>query len=426
MKQVNVKTISYYCIYFVVGVFVIFKGAIYYPDSFAFLKMSFNRSPVYSSFLKLFTSVFGDNFELPVTIVQYILIALSIHYFLKVFKKIFEVSFLGLTVLQLILLAPCYHWFFAANKLLSESLSYALVIFISALLTQGLIERNIKFLIKLLIPLFVLILTRGQFLALIPVVLYSVVFINFKEKQIKQSLLVLFLLLALPAIVSLSERTYNKIVHDKFINYKMSSVHAISAAFYVSDANDEAIFTSKEEKDLFKRTYTSLSEAGFLKKELKKDIFDYQELFRENFTKICNARVHQLNLDYYAVKGLDYYEQQIKVDALTSKMILPLIKNNLKSWLGFVYHNLKYTFGTSKYMVLLLIILFYSVYISFKTNKKEFVFIAFMILCMFANNAIIAIATHSVNRYTFYFDWVLFAFVILFIDPYFKKIIHVN
>ena len=184
---------------------------------------------------------------------------------------------------------PCYHWFYAANKLLSESLSYALVIFISALLIQGLIERNIKFLLKLIIPLFVLILTRGQFLALIPVVLCGLLFVNYKEKQIKQSLLVLFLLLALPAIVSLSERTYNKIVHDKFINYKMSSVHAISAAFYVSDANDEAIFTSKEEKDRFKRTYTSLSEAGFLKKELEKDVDNleretkvFHQLLREN------------------------------------------------------------------------------------------------------------------------------------------------
>ena len=45
---------------------------------------------------------------------------------------------------------------------------------------------------------------------------------------------------------------------------------------------------------------------------------------------------------------------------------------------------------------------------------------------MLANNVLIAFIIHAIKRYTFYFDWILFATVIVVFNELSKKIRHEN
>jgi hypothetical protein len=425
-NNLKLQTVVYNAIYVVIGVLVLLKGPIYYPDSYTFLRMGFNRSPVYSSFLKVFTSVFGDNFELPVILVQYVFIALAIHFFVKVFKETFKVTYLSTIILQLLLLAPCIHWHFVANKLLSESLSYPLFLVIFTLTFKTVVTKNIKYIFLALVPLYVLLFTRSQFIALLPVIIITIVYINYKKKNIKKSLTLLAVIVLLPFIVSLSQRIYNKIVHDQYVNYAMTYVHFIASPFYIASADDVTIFKNEEQKKLFKRTYSSLLESRLTRNQVIELEQDDYEFFQKNFTKICNANVHQLNLDYYKTQGLDFYQQQLKVDKLSKQMLVPLIKQNFKNWIKLFLKNLKNSFGFSKYLLLFLVILLYSLLMLKRRDNNMFLFFALSILFMFANNILIAMVVHSINRYTFYFDWVLFAIIILLLDSLYKKHLNAN
>ena len=49
-------------LYVIIGVCAALKGPFLHRDSYAFLEMPLNRSPLYVLFLKLFTTLFGDNY----------------------------------------------------------------------------------------------------------------------------------------------------------------------------------------------------------------------------------------------------------------------------------------------------------------------------------------------------------------------------
>ena len=416
------QSLAYYIIYLIVGIKVIFTGAIYYPDSYAFLDMAYNRSPVYASFLKIVTSIFGENFEIPVIIVQYALIAFAIHFFVSKFRSYFNITFLGTTLLQLILLAPCVYWHLVANKLLSESISYALILVVIMMLFKALEQLSIKELLKSLIPVFLLIFPRGQFIVLVPIAFLVLCYIQFFKREWLRGLAVAVAIVILPFVVKLSERGYHLLTHGQYEGNTMTYVHAISSPFYIANAKDVAIFNTEEQRAFFNRTYSSLEKANLTRSQVVKDTVDDYEFFQKNFSKICNARIHESNMSFYEQEGLNYYQQQQKVGELASSMFIPLLKQNASAWFKLFLKNFKHSFGGTKMILLYLVILMYAGIMCVRTEEIRWSFILICVLCLAANNAIIAFAVHSINRYTFYFDWVLFAILIMLLDPIYKSL----
>jgi hypothetical protein len=148
--------------------------------------------------------------------------------------------------------------------------------------------------------------------------------------------------------------------------------------------------------------------------------------FERNFTKICNATIHEYNRDFYAAKGLNEYEQQYKVDELTSSMFLPLLKANLKSWVKHVKRSFIKGVGGRIVLLILFFIFACSSWLFIKSKDYRFVFLALAIVLKCSNNIIIAMVVHSIGRYTFYFDWIIFAALILLFNPLFKKYSKLN
>ena len=418
-KHIKARSIIYVVIYFVVGIIVINRGAIYFPDSYTFLNMALNHSPVYCIFLKIITSIFGDYFELPLVAIQCAIIVFGINFFIKTLKSIFNLHQVGIILIQLICLAPCIYLHNLGSAILSEALTYPIFLVVFAFTLKLFVEENLRYLYKICALLFVLILTRGQFLALIPVLLLIVGYVVFKTKSLAKNFYFLVMLIALPFVTSLSERVYNKVVFGYFINNAMNYVHLISSPFYISNESDVNLFTNEDEKAYFKLIHNSLKEAKLTRNQnLDKD--DYM-FYQNNFPKICNRRILDLGLNFYKDKGLDFIEQNLALNKLCSKMVYPLIKQNFKTWFKLFSKNLKNSFGSSKQMLFFMVLLFYGLINLFKTNKDIYKFIVIATLFMLANNTLIALVVHSIKRYIFYFDWVVFATIIILFNEIFKK-----
>ena len=419
-KRFTITNIIYITIYTIIGVVVIAKGAIFFPDSYTFVNMALNHSPAYCTFLKIFTSIFGDYFELPVVIVQYLIIALGIHFFVKTIKHVFNLHDIGFIIIQLICLAPCVYVHDLGSAILSEALTYPIFLVIFALTLKMFVEENLTYLYKISVLLFVLILTRGQFLALIPALILIVGGVIFKTNSFNKHFYFLVILIAIPVLTSFGERVYNKIVFGHFVNNAMNYVHLIASPFYIANESDINLFTNDDERTYFNLIYSSLKEAELTRNQnLNTNVDDY--LFYEyNFSKICNRRIYDLGLDYYKAQGLNYVEQNIALNNLCSKMVGPLIKQNFKVWVTLFVKNFKNSFGSSKLMLFFFMLLFYGLFNWLKSNNNIYKFIVISTLFMFANNALIALVIHSIKRYIFYFDWIIFATFIILLNEIFK------
>lgn len=420
-SRLDIKKIVTLAIFVFIGIFVILKGAIYYPDSYAFLEMRYNRSTLYASFLKLFTTIFGSKFEYPLIVVQYLIVLSATWYFLKTIIHQFKVALWGQLILLLVLLAPCVHWHYVANKILSEALAYPLLLLVIAEATCIFLKPNKERFYWLALWLFLLILTRGQFIVLIPILVVFQIWNAWRFKHKQLGIRYLLILLCIPIATHFVERSYNKVVHGHFVNSAMNYVHLISADFYLSNEKDVDLFDDPDQKIYFKDVYGSLEAANLLQIQNMDSNLDDQQQFQYNFTKICNRRVHEIGLQHFKEKGLDNVEQHIAINDLCASMVFPLMNQHKKERVSLFYKNLKTTFGSTKYLVLFLLILGYGIFGMIRFKDELFEFIVLVLTFMFANNIAVSIAVHPINRYTFYFDWILFAIVIILLDRYTKK-----
>jgi len=410
-------------LFLIVGVFVLAKGGHYMPDSYAFLDVRFNRSPFYSTFLKIFISIFGENFEVPVILFQYAFIVFAVRKFIINLSKAFNLNTFSQLILQGILLAPCVYWHFTGGSILSESIAYPLVLLVFRHTFKGFIDLDLKPIYKVLIFLFVLSLTRGQFVIFVPIILIVCGYIIHQKRSFRSSYFALLLIIALPFLTNLTEKIYNKVVFGYYTSNAMSNVHFIASGFYLSKDSDIDLFKAEDERAYFQIINQSLKEANMMRSQAVANGFDDYEFYDNNFSNICNHRIHELGLAYFKDKGLNYYEQNIALNSLCGNMIFPLIKSNFSNWTKLLFKNLKTTFGTTKQMLLILVLLFYSLYMVWKETDVIYKFISLACAFMFANNLLIALVVYANKRYVFYFDWVIFAIVIILLNRvYFKAV----
>ena len=260
-KHLTLYKLIQIVIYVVIGIFVISKGAIYFPDSYTFIDMALNHSPLYCSFLKVFTSIFGENFEFPLVVAQYAIIVFGVYFFVAQLNNVFKIHKVGLIIIQLICLAPCVYVHDLGSAILSEAITYPVFLILFALTLKMFVEENLTYLYKISGLLFVLILTRGQFLALIPALILVVCYILFKNKSFTKQFYFLVLLIAIPIVTSFSERVYNKMVFGYFVNNAMNYVHVIASPFYIANDSDVNLFSNEDERAYFNLIYSSLKEA---------------------------------------------------------------------------------------------------------------------------------------------------------------------
>jgi O-antigen ligase len=187
---------------------------------------------------------------------------------------------------------------------------------------------------------------------------------------------------------------------------------------YVASEKDSAIYNSPDEKAYFETVYAKLKERKLnihhLELSTNQDETSY---YIDNFTMIANRTVYNDGKETLA-KNLNENERFIAVDNITKKMVLPLAIENSFPYAKLYIKNTINAFGNLATALLYLIILIFALVTLRKYDSHELKIIVLGIMLTLANGAFIALGMHTVKRFTFYNDWVLFLVVFILLDTF--------
>src|SRR5690606_41959121 len=115
-----------------------------------------------------------------------------------------------------------------------EALAYPLYLIAVAQYITLLNTQQNKNFIYLFTSLFILILTRKQFLFLVPIGILILMYVSFKTKNYKKHICVFSVFLCVLFFVSIADKTYHKIKYNHIVSTPCSGIHIITPALYVA------------------------------------------------------------------------------------------------------------------------------------------------------------------------------------------------
>lgn len=378
------------------------------PDSAGYLNMTIIRSPAYPIFLKLIKLVSGRFFSTAVLIVQYLINIAAVYYFIGTLFKTWKTTILYYVLLAAVLLAPCLYAVTIVNCFLSEALAYPLYLITIALLIKALYFKSQRYLYYVLPVLFVLLLTRNQFLFVIVPAIILTFWLGFSLKSIRTYIPLALLFLVLPLITGLTDKTYHKVMHGHFVKTPWTGIHLLTPAMFVADAEDVTLFTDAKEQLFFKTMYQSLANKKLTTAYLQLPDYEDEVIFYCNqYTKIANHTLYDEGKELLG-SNLTETEKYIYLDKLTQHMTLPLVKNNFSKWAKLNFKNFCYGFGNARYALIYILLLGLSCFAVIKKKTDYLIqLIALVSLVTLLNVALVAIGIHTIKRFTFYNDWTL-------------------
>lgn len=406
--------------YIFVAVFVFAKGALFAPDSYAFLAGDINRSPGYVLFLDGLQLLFS-NVGYPVIFIQLALNILALHLVCSYFCNLFKLNILYRLFILIILAAPLLHLHFIANFILTEGICYPLFLIVCTYLLKAAHEKSELYLLKAFTITLLLMFFRGQFAFMLPVEIAVSLYV-FSKTRNKKCLLAIALFVATPWLHSFNTKTFHYFKHGHFVNTPFAAISFITPSLYVSDKDDVTLFKTEEEQLFFSKVHFALSENKMNYTSAENTVeTSYFEHYKTNFVSICNHTIHPIAMQMYADQGLSSNDQFIKANTLASKMWWPLTKDNFSKWLRLYVQNVKAALGNSR-ILLLHFLLFACGFLLYKKKHKKLGLTAIILFALVLSNVLAtALATHSLKRYLFYGDWVIFVFIILLISTLIRK-----
>ena len=402
-------------IFFFVAILVFINPINLQPDSLGYIEMWFNRTPAYPLFVNGIEAIFGGYYKTALKSIQLLVGLTSVWYFITLLRKNISLYAFWYIVLTVILLIPYFYNHKIANTILTEAIAYPLYLLTTVHFLLFFLKERTKHLSYGLIFLFILLLTRKQFLYFIPIGIVLLLWISYQSKTIKKHILHLILLLALPFLVSLTDSTYHKIVHGHFTNTPWTGIHLLAPAMYVADKNDAAIYTSEEEKTYFNAIYAEVEENNYNEAAAISEGEDVISHYIANFANIANGTIYPIGKERYE-KKLSEDNALIRIDETTSAMAIPLIKDNFKKWFQLYIKNFSYGFENSKYVLLYVILFLFGISNIKVSTTNRYKVIAFITCITISNMAIVAVGMHALKRFIFYNDWVLFLVVFMLLD----------
>ena len=386
-----------------------------FPDSEGYLTMSIIRSPIYPIFLYVLKLIFNTFFEVATIFFQILFNIFSIHYLVRNLKKHIKINPIWYLLLTIILLFPCVYNLNISNRFLSESISYSLYLLVISNFINAFLKENNKYILYSIPLLIILILTRSQFLFLVPIGILIILWTSIKENKLKKNSWLLIAFLCIPIITTITDKTYHSIVHDHFVSTPWAGIHLITPAFFVADKEDSKLYNDPAEKEFFTKVYRRLEKDKLNLNTLDLSKTDETSFYIQNFSKIANQTVYSYGKNILP-KDLSENEKFIALDKITKNMAPPLILNNWKLWTKLYFKNFLNAFNNAKYALLIFIILFFALIKLNKRPSNEIKFIFLGSLFLICNVLIVAIGMHTVKRFTFYNDWVIFLIIFILLN----------
>lgn len=392
-------------IYSIIFLFLIFQNAIYSPDTYGYLKAMPYRHLGYVIFVKTLLFVFGEYFNFSVVVFQSLFCLTGIHFFFKKVSILLQLHLVFKCLTLIVLFFPLFEPLSVANNVCPEGISYPLYLLFVTLNLEFLFNNNSKILKYIVVCFLALVFTRGQFMFSGLIFALAYVFKHKNHILISTFLSKLLVLIFMPIVVVLGEMSYHKLKDGIFMTTPFGFVNVSSAAYYVSSKDDAKHITNHDYKTIFKKSYDILEEKQLLMSSQPESSFkDYYVFFHNHIPQICNRTTFATSQNYYLEphSNLPVASTYYNAEKASKAIALTLIKQNFKKWIQLFMANISYSF----YSVILLFIMigaFIFSLIKMITSFHKWYALMFIFSALSLSNAIlIAVASHSIMRYTFY------------------------
>jgi O-antigen ligase len=408
-------------ILFIVFVIVINRPIEIWNDSEGYLHMDIYRSAGYPIFLWVLKSVSASHLDILTIVFQITIGLIAIYIFITRLKTLLNIHPILFLFLTLIIATPYVYNHKLANNYLSESLTYSLYLLAIVLLIEGLVLNKLKSLWISIPILIVLFMFRSQFLFIVPVALLIILWLVLKHKEKKKYLVIGLAFIVLPFFTSLLDKTFHYVKHGYFVNTPWTGIPLSTPAYYVADEQDYLLYDSEFEQQFFKSIYTQLINKNLNIHHLKEDKFnDESSFYILHFSEISNRTLYDYGKELVGPK-ISESEKFIALDELTKKMVLPLVLDNFGLWLKVYIKNIVNGFGNSKYLLLYVILLIFGLSGMVKKHNEVYKTVSLLLILTFGNIALVALGMHTIKRFTFYNDWVVFLVLFILMDDYVKQ-----
>jgi hypothetical protein len=401
--------------------FVLKTGAIYYPDSQGYINMDIYRSSGYALFIAFHKLFFGSFFMNFLLLSQFLLNIYSVFFITKNIEKCLSLSVWNSNFLLILFSIPFFYDIKVINSVLSEALAYPFFLLIVGNIFTFITFKNFKTIYISLILLLILIQVRGQFLYTVPILIIVILITKINNQYTRKHWIAIAVVVLIPFISVGTDIVFHKVEHNKAVTTPWTGIQISAMPFFVSKPNDYLSFKSKLQQEYFKFIYSNLEKKKMLFSQVPEYPLSKIDYYYANYIEIANNTIGNGGEDFLKNKYTPN-ELIIMNDKLSASLTIQLIKNNFIDWLKLYLQNIIKGIGSSKSLILTVLLLIFSFYKIIKSNNIIAKFIFIGTLLILGNVALVAIAEPTTSRYCFYTNWILISIVmVLFQKTFFKK-----
>lgn len=315
-----------------------------YNDSNQYIAMHIHREPLYSFFLWIFRSLFGETKYLDIVrFLQNGLAAFSVIWLAESLKKRFDFGQWMEALVCLILLAPhiitpvfSASGLVLSNGVISEALGLPLFYLFTAQCMKMVYTRQRgAALSSLLLSLF-LSLVRGQmmFTILLWLVFAGAVVIVEKKKLAKRLLICVVCTALAFGTRTLLVKSYNLVFNGYFINNTFGSVGLLANILYAADEEDAERIVDQDARVMFELSYRLAKEQGATYQDAPEGFFNRAAHLEKWHDAIKFEMIEEPWRQLHDREGfIDYIPENVESDRIAATIVKSLLPAVLGRWL---------------------------------------------------------------------------------------------
>ena len=315
-----------------------------YNDSNQYIAMHIHREPLYSFFLWIFRSLFGETKYLDIVrFLQNGLAAFSVIWLAESLKKRFGFGQWMETLVCLILLAPhiitpvfSASGLVLSNGVISEALGLPLFYLFTAQCMKMVYTRQRgAALSSLLLSLF-LSLVRGQmmFTILLWLVFAGAVVIAEKKKLTKRLLICVVCTALAFGTRTLLVKSYNLVFNGYFINNTFGNVGLLANILYAADEEDAEKIADQDARAMFELSYRLAKEQGATYQDAPEGLFNRAAHLEKWHDAIKFEMIEEPWRQLHDREGFtDYIPENVESDRIAGEIISSIFPAVFGRWL---------------------------------------------------------------------------------------------
>lgn len=315
-----------------------------YNDSNQYIAMHIHREPLYSFFLWIFRSLFGETKYLDIVrFLQNGLAAFSVIWLAESLKKRFDFGQWMEALVCLILLAPhiitpvfSASGLVLSNGVISEALGLPLFYLFTAQCMKMVYTRQRGAALSSLLLSFFLSLVRGQmmFTILLWLVFAGAVVIVEKKKLAKRLLICVVCTALAFGTRTLLVKSYNLVFNGYFINNTFGSVGLLANILYAADEEDAERIADQDARVMFELSYRLAKEQGATYQDAPEGFFNRAAHLEKWHDAIKFEMIEEPWRQLHDREGfIDYIPENVESDRIAATIVKSLLPAVLGRWL---------------------------------------------------------------------------------------------